>query len=42
MSAEWERARMKMLGLNSVFHESSAALVVDGKVVAVAEEERFT
>jgi carbamoyltransferase len=42
MSAEWERARMKMLGLNSVFHESSAALVVDGKVVAAAEEERFT
>jgi carbamoyltransferase len=33
---------MKVLGINSVFHESSAALVVDGQVVAAAEEERFT
>ncbi len=33
---------MIVLGLNSVFHESSAALIVDGHVVAAAEEERFT
>lgn len=33
---------MIVLGLNSVFHESSAALVVDGHVVSAAEEERFT
>jgi carbamoyltransferase len=33
---------MIILGLNSVFHESAAALVVDGRVVAAAEEERFT
>lgn len=33
---------MKILGINSVFHETSAALVVDGKVVAAAEEERFS
>jgi carbamoyltransferase len=33
---------MKILGINSVFHESSAALMVDGKVVAACEEERFS
>jgi carbamoyltransferase len=33
---------MNILGVNSVFHESSAALVVDGKVVAACEEERFS
>jgi carbamoyltransferase len=32
---------MNVLGINSVFHESSAALMVDGKVVAACEEERF-
>src|SRR3984957_17618248 len=32
---------MNVLGINSVFHESSAALLVDGKVVAACEEERF-
>src|SRR6201747_851491 len=33
---------MKVLGVNAVFHDSSAALVVDGRVVAAAEEERFS
>ncbi|MEZ0092557.1 carbamoyltransferase [Streptacidiphilus sp. EB129] len=32
---------MNVLGINCVFHESSAALVVDGNVIAAAEEERF-
>lgn len=31
-----------VLGLNAVFHDPSAALVIDGRVVAAAEEERFT
>jgi carbamoyltransferase len=30
------------LGINAVFHDSSACLVEDGRVVAAAEEERFT
>lgn len=30
-----------ILGLNSVYHESSACLLKDGKIVAFAEEERF-
>lgn len=33
---------MITLGLNAAFHDSAAALVVDGRVVAAAEEERFT
>ncbi|HEX2047994.1 MAG TPA: carbamoyltransferase C-terminal domain-containing protein [Acidimicrobiales bacterium] len=33
---------MRVLGLNAVFHDPAAALVVDGEVVAAAEEERFT
>lgn len=31
-----------MLGINAVFHDSAAALVLDGEVVAAAEEERFS
>jgi carbamoyltransferase len=30
------------LGINAAFHDSAAALVIDGTVVAAAEEERFT
>lgn len=30
-----------VLGVNAVFHDPAAALVVDGEVVAAAEEERF-
>jgi carbamoyltransferase len=33
---------MKVLGINGVFHDPAAALVVDGVIVAAAEEERFS
>ncbi len=33
---------MITLGLNAAFHDSSACLVRDGRVIAAAEEERFT
>src|SRR3954471_20408495 len=33
---------MKILGINAVFHDPAAALVVDGSIVAAAEEERFS
>ncbi|MGV9772091.1 carbamoyltransferase family protein [Streptosporangium sp. NPDC003464] len=33
---------MRFLGINAIFHDPAAALVVDGEVVAAAEEERFT
>jgi carbamoyltransferase len=32
---------VNILGINSVFHESAAALLVDGTLVAAVEEERF-
>jgi carbamoyltransferase len=32
---------MRVLGVNAVFHDPAAALVVDGEIVAAAEEERF-
>jgi len=31
-----------VLGVNAVFHDPAAALVVDGRIVAAAEEERFS
>ncbi|HLH44781.1 MAG TPA: carbamoyltransferase N-terminal domain-containing protein [Bryobacteraceae bacterium] len=31
-----------ILGVSAFYHDSAAALVVDGKVVAAAQEERFT
>jgi len=33
---------MRVLGINALFHDPSAALVVDGVTVAAAEEERFS
>lgn len=33
---------MRVLGINALFHDPAAALVVDGQVVAAAEEERFS
>ncbi|WP_205696801.1 carbamoyltransferase C-terminal domain-containing protein [Conexibacter sp. SYSU D00693] len=33
---------MRVLGVNAIFHDPSAALVVDGVTVAAAEEERFS
>jgi carbamoyltransferase len=32
----------RVLGINAVFHDPAAALVVDGRIVAAAEEERFS
>jgi carbamoyltransferase len=32
---------MNILGINSVYHESAAAVLIDGALVAAAEEERF-
>jgi carbamoyltransferase len=33
---------MPVLGINALFHDPAAALVIDGAVVAAAEEERFS
>ena len=31
-----------ILGVSAFYHDSAAALVVDGRIVAAAQEERFT
>ncbi len=31
-----------ILGISAYYHDSAAALVVDGEIVAAAQEERFT
>ncbi len=33
---------MKILGISAYYHDSAAALLVDGQVAAAAQEERFT
>jgi carbamoyltransferase len=33
---------MRILGISAYYHDSAAALVVDGQVVAAAQEERFS
>ncbi len=33
---------MKILGISCFYHDSAAALVIDGNIVAAAQEERFT
>src|SRR5690349_4769557 len=33
---------MRVLGINAIFHDPAAALVVDGRIVAAAEEARFS
>lgn len=33
---------MRILGVNAIFHDPSAALVIDGTITAAAEEERFS
>jgi carbamoyltransferase len=33
---------MKVLGLSALYHDAAACLVVDGQVVAAAQEERFS
>ncbi len=33
---------MKILGISCFYHDAAAALLLDGKVVAAAQEERFT
>jgi carbamoyltransferase len=33
---------LRVLGINAIYHDPAAALVVDGEIVAAAEEERFS
>ncbi|MDO6462507.1 carbamoyltransferase [Granulosicoccaceae sp. 1_MG-2023] len=33
---------MKILGISALYHDSAAALTIDGRVIAAAQEERFS
>jgi len=33
---------IRILGISAFYHDSAAALVIDGKIIAAAQEERFT
>lgn len=33
---------MKILGISAFYHDSAACLIIDGKIVAAAQEERFS
>ena len=33
---------MRILGISALYHDSAAALVADGEIIAAAQEERFT
>jgi carbamoyltransferase len=35
-------ATAHILGISAFYHDSAAALVSDGRIVAAAQEERFT
>ncbi|MGL4630849.1 MAG: carbamoyltransferase N-terminal domain-containing protein, partial [Leadbetterella sp.] len=33
---------MNILGISAYYHDSAAAIIRDGKIIAAAQEERFT
>ena len=33
---------IKILGISALYHDSAAALIVNGEIVAAAQEERFS
>ena len=35
-------APRNVLGISAFYHDAAAALLVDGKIIAAAQEERFT
>src|SRR3989440_1178623 len=39
---QFQPGATKILGISAFYHDSAAALVVDGAIVAAAQEERFT
>jgi len=32
----------RILGISALYHDSASAFIVDGRIVAAAQEERFT
>src|SRR5438552_7455374 len=42
VGARLRRSMTAILGVSAFYHDAAAALVVDGNIVAAAQEERFT
>lgn len=34
--------RIIVLGISALYHDSAACLIIDGKIIAAAQEERFS
>ena len=41
-SATYDSKPVRILGISAFYHDSAACLVVDGQIIAAAQEERFT
>src|SRR5215469_6614196 len=41
-SSGQKQAPVSILGISAYYHDSAAALVADGEIIAAAQEERFT
>ena len=42
MPQRYIRDNMKILGISCFYHDSAAALIIDGEIIAAAQEEWFT
>lgn len=42
MHVKTSNSEMRIIGISAYYHDSAAALVVDGEIVAAAQEERFS
>ena len=42
MKKDYKKSKYCVLGISCFYHDSAASLVIDGIVVAAAQEERFT
>lgn len=42
LPGQGRKLRMNILGISAFYHDSAAALVRDGQIIAAAQEERFT
>ena len=41
-SKDFKTHEKKILGISAFFHDSAAALIIDKKIIAAAQEERFS
>ena len=37
-----KQAKIKILGISAFYHDSAAVVIEDGKIIAAAQEERFS